>query len=276
MRTLTPPVDALTIADAPWYLPTGDEVAVFEAAAAQGLPVLLTGPTGTGKTRFVAHMAHRLGRPLVTVACHDDLTAADLVGRYLLLDDETVWMDGPLTAGVRHGAIVYLDEVVEARPDTLVVLHPLTDHRRMLPLDKRGEVLRAGPGFQLVCSYNPGLHSAFRALKPSTRQRFVALDMQAPPPDAEARIIAHEARVDAQVARVLAGVGAALRRLVDRGLEGGVGTRALVHAGQLTVAGLSLRAACAASLTRALTDDPDLRQAIAEVLDDRLPPDDPP
>lgn len=268
MRTITPPAEALRVAEAPYYLPRGDEVRVFEAAHQQRLPVLLTGPTGSGKTRFVEFMAHRLDRPLITVACHDDLTASDLVGRYLLLDDETAWMDGPLATAVRHGGIVYLDEVVEARRDTLVVLHPLSDHRRMLPIEKRGEVLRAPPEFQLVISYNPGFQSALKALKPSTRQRFIALAFDHPPAEQEVEVVCHESGVDPSTGATLVDIAGRLRRLADRGLGGGVSTRAIVHAGSLVVAGLPLSLACEAAFLRALTDDPDLQTAIADVLAD--------
>src|SRR5215470_12446576 len=221
--------------DEPWYLPVGDEVQMFEAAYQARLPVLLKGPTGCGKTRFVEHMAWRLFRhaesprravttPLITVACHEDLTATDLVGRYLLAGDETVWIDGPLTRAVRTGALCYLDEVVEARKDTTVVVHALTDHRRVLPIEKTGELLTAHPDFLLVISYNPGYQSALKDLKPSTRQRFVTLRFHYPSPDAEAAIVAHEAGVDAVTARQLATLGAKARALTGHGFDSDLGT----------------------------------------------------
>ncbi len=270
MRVVTPPLEDFLVRDPPFYLPVGSEVDLFTQAAAGGLPVLLKGPTGTGKTRFVTYMAWRLGRPLVTVACHEDLTASDLVGRFLILGDETVWCDGPLTAAVRHGAIVYLDEMVEARKDTLVVIHPLTDDRRMLPVEKLGTVLRAAPGFQVVVSYNPGYQSAVKDLKPSTRQRFVSLDFAFPPPDLERRVVVAEAGVDDALADALVRIAGKVRNLVDRGLEEGVSTRLVVYAARLVRAGATPRAACEAALTRTLTDDPDLRRSIEEIVADFL------
>src|SRR6187551_1867403 len=192
--------------EAPYYVAAGDEVEIFAMCHARGLPVMLKGPTGCGKTRFVEHMAWRLGRPLVTVACHDDLSASDLTGRYLIRGSDTVWLDGPLTLAARHGAICYLDEIIEARQDTVVVIHPLTDDRRILPLDKTGEILDAAPGFQLVVSYNPGYQHILKDLKPSTRQRFVALDLTFPRPELETRIVAHEGGVEAAVADGLVGL----------------------------------------------------------------------
>lgn len=268
MREITPPVEEFIVQQAPFYLPTGDEVALFEAAWRAKAPVLLKGPTGAGKTRFVSYMAHRLGRPLVTVACHEDLGASDLIGRYLLLGDETVWMDGPLAAGVRHGAIVYLDEIVEARRDVTVVVHPLTDDRRMLPVDKLGRVLRAPPEFLLVMSYNPGYQSVMKDLKPSTRQRFVAIDFAWPRAETEIKIVTEEARIPAATAEKLVKIAGKVRNLVDRGLEEGVSTRLLVHAGGLIREGIAPRAACDAAFTRLLTDDPDLRGSIREVISD--------
>lgn len=261
-------IEEYRIADEPYYLPVDNEVGLFEAAHAAKLPVILKGPTGCGKTRFVEHMAWRLERPLITVACHEDLGASDLIGRYLLLGDETVWMDGPLAAGVRHGAIVYLDEIVEARRDVTVVVHPLTDDRRILPVDKLGRVLRAPPEFLLVMSYNPGYQSVMKDLKPSTRQRFVAIDFAWPRPDVEIKIVTEEARVPPATAEKLVKIAGKVRNLVDRGLEEGVSTRLLVHAGGLIREGIAPRAACDAAFTRLLTDDPDLRGSIREVVSD--------
>jgi nitric oxide reductase NorQ protein len=268
MRQITPPVEDFQLREEPFYLPVGGEVQLFEQAWSSQLPVLLKGPTGSGKTRFVSHMAHRLGRPLVTVACHEDLTASDLLGRFLILGDETVWVDGPLTAAVRHGAIVYLDEVVEARKDTMVVIHPLTDDRRLLPVDKLAAVLRAPPEFMLVVSYNPGYQSVLKELKPSTRQRFVSLDFDFPPAELERRVVSEEAAVDPAVAESLVAVARKIRNLTDRGLEEGVSTRLVIYAGKLMAAGASPREACEAAFTRTLTDDPDLRRAIAEIVAD--------
>jgi nitric oxide reductase NorQ protein len=265
---LTPPVDDFRVADAPFYLPVGGEVALFENAFRAHIPVLLKGPTGCGKTRFVSYMAHRLGRPLVTVACHEDLSASDLVGRYLLHGDDTVWVDGPLTAAVRHGAILYLDEVVEARKDTLVVIHPLTDHRRILPIEKLGALLHAPDDFLLVVSYNPGYQSVVKDLKQSTRQRFVALDFGYPPPDVEEAVVASEAGVDPALARRFVACAARIRNLTSRGLEEGVSTRLLVYAGRLVRLGTPPADAAAAAFERVLTDDPDLQSAIREVVAD--------
>jgi len=253
---------------APWYLPTADEVEVFEAAHAARLPVLLKGPTGCGKTRFVEYMAWRLSsQPLSTVACHEDLTATDLVGRYLLSGDETVWMDGPLTSAVRNGAICYLDEVVEARKDTTVVIHALTDHRRVLPIEKKAEVLAAHEDFQLVISYNPGYQSVVKDLKPSTRQRFVSLEFDYPDVAAETQIVAAESGVDAENAERLARIGEKTRHLRERGFEEGVSTRLLVYAGQLMAGGIAPRRACEVAVTHAVSDDPDAQHAVADIVD---------
>jgi len=252
---------------APFYLPVGDEVEVFRAAVAQRLPVLLKGPTGCGKTRFVEYMAWHLARPLTTVACHEDLTATDLVGRYLLAGDDTVWMDGPLTRAVRTGAICYLDEVVEARKDTTVIIHALTDHRRVLPIDKTAESLTAHDDFLLVISYNPGYQSVLKDLKPSTRQRFVSLEFDYPGVEVEAQIVATETGVDASIATRLARAGAKTRNLAERGFEGGVSTRLLVYAAQLIVEGIEPRRACQAALVQAISDDVDLQQAVADIVD---------
>ncbi|MFV0524040.1 MAG: CbbQ/NirQ/NorQ/GpvN family protein [Acidimicrobiales bacterium] len=263
----------------PYYLPLDDEVAVFEAAFEARLPVLLKGPTGCGKTRFVEHMTWRLSerrgraRPinLTTVACHEDLTATDLVGRYLLSGEETVWMDGPLTRAVRDGDLCYLDEVVEARKDTTVVIHSLTDHRRILPIEKTGERLEAHPDFLLVISYNPGYQSIVKDLKPSTRQRFVSLEFTYPPPDAEAEIIVAESGADADTAARLARIGATTRQLKERGFEEGVSTRLLVYAGRLITGGIDPRRACRSAIVQAVSDDRDVQQAVADVVDVTFP-----
>ena len=251
----------------PYYLPAGDEVEIFERAHARGLAVMLKGPTGCGKTRFVEHMAWRLERALVTVACHDDLTAADLVGRFLVRDDATVWQDGPLTRAVREGAICYLDEVVEARQDTTVVIHPLADHRRILPIDKTGELIEAAPGFQLVISYNPSYQHALKDLKPSTRQRFLSLEFGFPPPEQEARIVVHESGVDAAEARALVQLAARLRGLHDRGLAEVPSTRLLVAAGQLIASGIERRRACEVAIVTPLSDEPMLLAAMRDLVE---------
>jgi nitric oxide reductase NorQ protein len=251
----------------PFYLPVGREIAVFEACHARRLPVMLKGPTGCGKTRFVEHMAWRLGRPLVTVACHEDLAASDLVGRYLVRAAETVWQDGPLARAVRAGALCYLDEIVEARQDTIVVIHPLTDDRRILPIDKTGELLAAPPGFQLIVSYNPGYQHILKDLKPSTRQRFVALDLAFPPPELETRIVAHEGGVEAGIAAELVSLAGRLRQLRDRGLPEVPSTRLLVAAARLIASGVVAREACRAAVAAPLTDDPELLAAVHDVID---------
>jgi nitric oxide reductase NorQ protein len=251
---------------APYYLSAGNEVELFRACHAQRLPVMLKGPTGCGKTRFVEHMAHLLGRPLITVACHDDLSASDLTGRYLIQGAETVWADGPLTTAVRTGAICYLDEVVESRQDTLVVIHPVTDDRRILPIEKTGELLVAAPGFQLVVSYNPGYQHALKDLKPSTRQRFVALEFDFPAPAMEADIVAHESGVPRATARALVELAVQVRRLREQGLAEGPGTRLLVSVGRLIERGIPAREACRTALAAPLTDDPDLLAAIDDLI----------
>jgi len=253
-------------AEEPYYLASGSEVQVFERCHARGLAVMLKGPTGCGKTRFVEHMAWRLDRPLVTVACHDDLSASDLTGRYLVRGGETVWQDGPLTLAARLGAICYLDEVVEARQDTIVVIHPLTDDRRMLPLDKAGELLTAAPGFQLVISYNPGYQHVLKDLKPSTRQRFVALDFNFPAPGAEAAIVAHESGIDLPTARGLVQLGGRLRLLRDRGLAEVPSTRLLVATARLIVGDIPVEEACRVALLAPLTDDPELLAGMRDLV----------
>jgi nitric oxide reductase NorQ protein len=254
------------IEDEPYYHPHRDEIAVFEAAAKRRLPVLLKGPTGCGKTRFVEHMAWRLKRPLVTVSCHDDLTTADLVGRYLIVGEDTVWLDGPLTAAVRAGAICYLDEIVEARKDTTVVIHPLTDTRRLLPIEKRGELIKAPDDFMLVISYNPGYQSVMKELKQSTRQRFVALEFDYPDADSEAAIVAAEGCIDGDTARKLVKLGELTRNLKGAGLDEGASTRLLVHAAQLIGDGLEPSIACTAAVARALSDEPDMTDALDDLI----------
>jgi nitric oxide reductase NorQ protein len=261
------------MSDAPYYLPIGDEVDLFRAAYDLHLPVLLKGPTGCGKTRFVEYMTWNLVKPtadrphpLITVACNEDLTASDLVGRYLIRGDETVWMDGPLTQAVRQGAVCYLDEIVEARKDTMVLIHPLTDHRRILPIDKLGEIAEAHPDFMLIVSYNPGYQSVLKDLKPSTRQRFVTLEFHYPPRDKEAEIIAHETGVPMETAMDLAHLGERVRELKSSGLEEGVSARLLIYAGQLIHRGMAPRKACEATVVRGLTDDDQTQEAIAELV----------
>jgi nitric oxide reductase NorQ protein len=251
----------------PYYVPVGNEEAVFAAAWRQGLSVLLKGPTGCGKTRFVEAMAYDLQRELITVACHDDLTTADLVGRFLLQGGETRWVDGPLTRAVREGSICYLDEIVEARQDTTVVLHPLSDHRRQLPIDRLGVTLEAAPGFCLVVSYNPGYQSVLKDLKDSTRQRLVAIELDFPPTEIEEKVVAHEAGVDHQMAAQLVRLGQAIRRLENAGLREVASTRVLVAAGRLVSEGLSLRDSARAAVAGPLTDDAVLTAGLFELID---------
>ncbi|MBI4294736.1 MAG: CbbQ/NirQ/NorQ/GpvN family protein [Chloroflexi bacterium] len=277
-------VEEYVATEEPYYLPIRDEIEVFEAAYAQKIPVLLKGPTGCGKTRFIEYMAWRLGRPanvaksrgnaiagnnglpLVTVACHEDLTASDLVGRYLLEGDSTRWIDGPLTRAVKAGAICYLDEIVEARKDTTVLIHPLTDHRRILPVEKKGQLIQAGDGFLLVISYNPGYQSALKDLKHSTRQRFVAIEFDYPPQELEQKIIQHESQVAEPVARDLAKLGEKVRNLKEHGLQEGVSTRLLIYAAKLIQAGIAPRRACQVAVVWALTDDAEVQRSIEEVV----------
>jgi nitric oxide reductase NorQ protein len=251
----------------PYYRQVGNEEAVFKAAYRQGLSLVLKGPTGCGKTRFVEAMAHDLGRPLITVACHDDLTTADLVGRYLLRGDETVWVDGPLTHAVREGAICYLDEVVEARQDTTVVLHPLADYRRQLPIERLGITLDAAPEFGLVVSYNPGYQSVLKDLKDSTRQRMVAIEFGFPEPDVEEGIVAHESGVDHATAVELVKFGQAIRRLETGGLREVASTRVLIAAGRLIAEGLTMRDAARAAIAGPLTDDASVGRGLNEMID---------
>ena len=278
-------IEEFYVADEPFYIPTSDEIEIFESAYRQRVPILLKGPTGTGKTRFVEHMAWRLTEslsppksksassngsgqklPLITVACHEDLTASDLVGRYLLDADGTRWIDGPLTRAVKSGGICYLDEIVEARKDTTVIIHPLTDHRRSLTIDKLGTVINAADGFLLVVSYNPGYQNALKDLKHSTRQRFVALEFDFPDEETEAHIIAHESGCDLDTAERLARLGLKIRNLREHGLEEGASTRMLIYAGRLIKEGVSHRRACQVSVTWGITDDPQVQRSIDEVV----------
>jgi len=252
--------------EAPYYVAIGDEIAVFETCHARRLPVMLKGPTGCGKTRFVEHMAWRLGRPLITVACHDDLSASDLTGRYIIRGNDTVWLDGPLALATRAGAICYLDEIIEARTDTIVVIHPLTDDRRLLPLDKTGELVEAAAGFQLVISYNPGYQHALKDLKPSTRQRFVALEFDFPPASIEADIVAHEGGVDRSTAVGLVTVTNRLRQLGDKGLAEVPSTRLIVATARLVASEIPIRTACRTALLGPLTDDADLLAAMHDIV----------
>jgi nitric oxide reductase NorQ protein len=259
-------IEEYTVETEPFYLPVRHEVELFEAAYAGKLPVMLKGPTGSGKTRFVEYMAWRLARPLITVACHEDLSATDLVGRFLLEGEGTVWHDGPLTRAVKNGAICYLDEVVEARKDTVVIIHPLTDHRRRLPIEKKGTMVEAADGFMLVVSYNPGYQSILKDLKQSTRQRFVAMEFDYPPPDAEAEIVAKEGNIDLQTARDLVTIGQKVRNLRGHGLEEGVSTRLLIYAAQLIARGIAPVDAAEVALYTPITDDRELQRSIREIV----------
>ena len=251
----------------PFYRAVSDEVELYEAAYNARMPVMLKGPTGCGKSRFVEYMAYKLGRPLITVACNEDMTASDLVGRFLLDKDGTVWQDGPLTSAARMGAICYLDEVVEARQDTTVVIHPLTDHRRSLPLDKKGELIEAHPNFQLVISYNPGYQSLMKDLKQSTKQRFGALDFDYPNAEIETDIVAQETGIDPKIAGKLVQIAHRSRNLKGHGLDEGISTRLLVYAGQLIKKGVAPLKACSMTLVCPLTDDPDMRDTLNAAVD---------
>jgi nitric oxide reductase NorQ protein len=251
-------LESYRLTDPPFYRPAGDEIALYEHAYRHRMPMLLKGPTGCGKTRFVEYMAWKLRRPLVTVACNEDMTASDLVGRFLLDANGTAWHDGPLTLAVRHGAICYLDEVVEARHDTTVVIHPLTDERRMLPLDKRGETVHAHADFQLVVSYNPGYQSRSKDMKPSTRQRFAALEFDYPPEAGESEIVMREGAVELDTAQRLVRLATQTRALKHRGLDEGASTRTLIHAARLMASGVRPLPACDMAITLALTDDADM------------------
>ncbi len=278
-------IEEYYVEDKPFYLPVNDEVELFEAAYAARVPILLKGPTGTGKTRFVEYMAWKLGRPiaaakrspakaasngrlipLITIACHEDLTASDLVGRYLLDAEGTRWIDGPLTRAVKSGAICYLDEIVEARKDTTVLIHPLADHRRVLPVEKQGLVLEAKKGFQLVISYNPGYQSALKDLKESTRQRFIAIEFTPPPPEVEAKIVEAESGCAPQQSLALAKLGEKIRNLQEHGLREGASTRVLIYAGKLMANGIAPRRACHVAVVWGITDDHEVQRSIEEVV----------
>lgn len=281
-------IEEYQLTEEPYYVPVADEIELFEAAYLQKIPLLFKGPTGCGKTRFVEYMSYKLGQPLskvkqgnkgktdkqtnavnlplVTIACHEDLTASDLVGRYLLEGDSTVWIDGPLTRAVKAGGICYLDEIVEARKDTTVLIHPLTDHRRILPVEKKGELLEAADGFLLILSYNPGYQSALKDLKHSTRQRFISIDFDYPPRDLEAEIIGHESGVEGSTALQLAKLGEKVRNLKEHGLGEGASTRLLIYAGKLIAHGIKPRRACQVAVNWAVTDDASVQQSIEELI----------
>ena len=279
-------IEEYVISEEPFYIPVADEVEIFEAAYAERIPLLFKGPTGCGKTRFVEYMSYRLGHPLtvvkkgkgraasenhnslplVTIACHEDLTASDLVGRYLLEGDTTKWIDGPLTRAVKYGGICYLDEIVEARKDTTVLIHPLTDHRRILPIEKRGELLEAHDNFLLVISYNPGYQSALKDIKHSTRQRFVSIEFDYPPRDVEQQVIKHESGASDEIARDLAKLGEKARNLKDYGLQEGASTRLLIYAGRLMRQGIPARRACQVAVVWALTDETEIQRSVQEVV----------
>ncbi|ADI73320.1 CbbQ/NirQ/NorQ domain protein [Methanohalobium evestigatum Z-7303] len=250
----------------PYYVPTGNEIEIFTAAYKNNLPVNLKGPTGCGKTRFMEYMAYHLNRPLITVACHEDLTATDLIGRFIIKGGDVEWNDGPLTKAVKNGAICYLDEVVEARTDTLVVIHPLTDERRILPIDKQGIVLKAKPEFMLSISYNPGYQSVIKDLKQSTRQRFIAIEFNYPSMNTETQIVAHESGVSQNTAHSLVEIGHRIRNFKQHGLEEGISTRLLIYAGKLINEGIAPNTACRSAMIEPITDDFDLQMSISEII----------
>jgi nitric oxide reductase NorQ protein len=255
-------IEQYKIKTEPYYEPVGDELALYTSAYEVRMPMMIKGPTGCGKSRFIEHMAWKLGKPLITVACNEDMTASDLVGRFLLDKEGTKWQDGPLTTAARIGAICYLDEVVEARQDTTVVIHPLTDHRRNLPLDKKGELIEAHADFQLVISYNPGYQSLMKDLKQSTKQRFGGLDFDYPEEALEIQIVSKESGVDEAIAKKLVQIAHRARNLKGHGLDEGISTRLLVYAGQLIAKGVDAEAACSMTMVTPLTDDPDMRDTL--------------
>ncbi|UNC91571.1 CbbQ/NirQ/NorQ/GpvN family protein [Candidatus Contubernalis alkaliaceticus] len=265
MKTLK--LEEFYLKEEPFYIPQENELQLFELAYHQQIPVMLKGPTGCGKTRFLEHMAFRLNRPLITIACHEDLTTGDLVGRFLLKGEDTVWVDGPLTRAVRHGAICYLDEVVEARKDTVVAIHPLTDDRRILPLEKMGEVIKADENFMLVCSYNPGYQTILKDLKQSTKQRFISMEFGFPEADIEKKILIKESGVKEQIAEKIIQIGSQFRNLKNKGLEEGVSTRLMIYAGKLIGSGVSLKEAVRTAMIYPITDDAYMHKGLGELVD---------
>lgn len=254
------------IKEEPFYLPLKDEVELFKIAFEEKLPLMLKGPTGCGKTRFLTYMAYKMGLPLITVACHEDLTASDLVGRYLLEDNSTRWQDGPLTLAVRYGGICYLDEIVEARKDTIVAIHPLADDRRVLPIEKRGRVLEATDDFMIAVSYNPGYQTVLKDLKQSTKQRFISLEFDFPPASLEEEIVVHESGVDPKVASDLRKIAEKIRGMKNRGLDEGVSTRLLIYAGVLVRNGVEPRRACSVAMVDPITDDQEMQKTLREIV----------
>lgn len=265
-ETIEKNMEDYRVVNEPFYLPIKDEVELFTIAYENRLPLMLKGPTGCGKTRFLSYMAYRLNLPLITIACHEDLTASDLVGRYLLDGSTTRWQDGPLTLAVRHGGICYLDEIVEARKDTTVVIHPLTDDRRVLPLEKRGQILEAADSFMLTVSYNPGYQTVLKDLKQSTKQRFVTMEFDYPNASLEEEIVVHESGLDRKSASDLRKIAEKIRGLKDRGLDEGVSTRLLIYAGVLITKGVDPRRACSVAFIQPITDDPDIQKALEEIV----------
>lgn len=265
MQRNSPKLEEYMITKEPFYVPHGNELSIAKAAYENGIPLLLKGPTGCGKTRFMQHLAWQLKRPIITVSCHDDLSTGDLVGRYLIKAGEAVWIDGPLTLAVRNGGICYLDEIVEARKDTTVVIHPLADDRRELPIEKRNELLTAPPEFMLAVSYNPGYQSVLKDLKQSTRQRFIAMEFSYLNPSLEEEIIIHESGISKEIAQKLVRLGNMTRKLKDAGLPEGASTRLLIHAAKLARAGINIREACQVAIVETLTDDHELLDALTEI-----------
>lgn len=259
-------LDSYLITEEPFYSQTHNEIALFEAAYASRMPMMLKGPTGCGKTRFVEYIAWKLKKPLISISCHEDMTASDLIGRYLLDAEGTVWHDGPLTLAVRYGAICYLDEIVEARQDTSVVIHSLTDNRRILSLEKKNEVIKAHVDFQIIISYNPGYQNILKDLKESTKQRFGAIDFNYPAPEIEANIIMHESGVDKEIAQKLVQISERSRNLKGHGLDEGASTRMLIYAAQLIIQGISMQDACNVALVMPITDDQDVRNALSSAI----------
>ncbi len=264
---MTTNINDYLIQDEPFYEQQGNEVTAYEAAYQSRLPVMVKGPTGCGKSRFIEYMAWKLKKPLITVACNEDMTASDLVGRYLLDANGTRWIDGPLTVAARHGAICYLDEIVEARQDTTVVIHPLTDHRREMPLDKKGELVKAHPDFQLVISYNPGYQSLMKDLKQSTKQRFIAMDFDYPEEALETDIVMKETGIDKETANKLVKVSIAARNLKGHGLDEGISTRLLTYAATMMKNGINAKEACELAMIRPITDDAEIRQTLIKAID---------